>query len=247
MARRVKGLNKDGQDVQDKGFPILPILYIPVLLFLLCLPVSAEDSIKLSADVTRWYSSDKVTATGNVQATYRDYTITADSAEADLNTNIAVFHGKIRLSTKENTVEGEDLTLNLKTKDWSLNNANSAVNIQPLQGGSGYQTGMGIQTSQTSGTETPKNTGIAYVHSSHLSGNEKDFKLETGSLTTCDLDHPHYFFSADEMEIYPNSRIIAHGVSMTGLGKRLFSLNSLIIPIKGLNRNIFPQIGRAHV
>ena len=224
---------------------ILSILYIPVLLFLLCLPAAAEDAVKLTADVTRWSSDDKVTATGNVLASYRDFTVTADSAEADLNTNIAVFHGKVKLATKDNTVEGEELTMNLKTKDWSLDNASSSVNIEPLQGRLGYQTGQTGVTSPTSptGQPTSDSTGIAYIHSAHLSGNEKDLKLETGTLTTCDLDHPHYFFSAKELEIYPNSRIIAHGVSMTGWGAKLFSLNSLVIPIKGLSHNIFPQIG----
>ena len=225
------------------SFSWLPGFLMNTILCLLILAPSchAEDAVKLSADVTRWYSSDKVTATGNVQATYKDYTITADSAEADMNTNMAVFHGKVKLSTKDNTVEGEDLILNLKTKDWSLNNASSSVNVQPLQGSLSYQVGQTRPTSQTA--PTAKATGIAYIHSAHLSGNEDDLKLQTGTLTTCDLDQPHYSFSARELEIYPNSRIIAHGVSMSALGKTLFSLSTLVIPIKGLNRNFLPQIG----
>ena len=218
-----------------------------VLLICAALPLGAaeeDNMVKLSADVTHWSADDKVTASGNVQASYKDFTVTADSAEADLNTNIAVFHGKVKLTTKDNTVEGEELTLDLKTREWSLNNASSSVKIQPLQTGLQYQTGTGANLTQTSDTPgKTAGTDIAYLHSSHLSGDENDLKLETGTLTTCDLADPHYYFSARDLEIYPNSRIIAHGVSMTALGRKLFSLGTMVIPIKGLGPNILPQIG----
>ena len=242
---------KEARNPGGKGlsFSWLPgFLIKAILCAVVCVGAyAAEDAVKLSADMTRWSSDDKVTAAGNVQASYRDFTVTADSAEADLNTNIAVFHGKVKLSTKQNTVEGEELTLNLKTKEWSLNNASSSVRIQPLQalqGGLQYQSGQTGPTGLTGQTNQPSPAaGIAYLQSSHLSGDENNLKLETGTLTTCDLEHPHYYFSARELEIYPNSRIIAHGVSMNVLGKNLFSLGVLVIPIKGLSRNIFPQFG----
>lgn len=181
-----------------------------------------DNAITLSADSTRWYQDDKVTATGNVQASYKDYKVTADSAEADLQTNIAVFQGKVKLVTGKNTVEGERLTLNLKTKEWNLEEASSVISPAVLQG---------------------RTTAPAFLHGASLSGTGDDLTLESGALTTCDKEHPHYFFSAKELEIHPGSKIIARRVSLVGLDKRLFSLNSLIIPIKGFSSNFLPQIG----
>ena len=194
-----------------------------VCILLACTAHAQEgDVVNLSADNTRWYSDDKVVATGNVKASYRDYTITAESVEADLQTNIAVFKGKVKLATKQQVVDGENLTLNLKTKEWSLENASSQIEPSVFQG---------------------QTTGRAFIHTTALSGDEKNLKLTAGTLTTCDLEHPHYYFSAKELDIYPESKIIARKVSMFGLDKRLFSLNALVIPIRGFRHNLMPQIG----
>lgn len=180
------------------------------------------DMVTLSADVTRWHANDTVTASGNVRAAYRDYTVTADSAEADLKANVAVFTGNVKFSTKQHTVEGETLTLNLKTKEWSFDKASSRVELvaPPATGG-----------------------GPLFIKSSALSGDENDLTVLGGTITTCDLEHPHYYFSAREIEIYPDSRIVARKVSLVGLDKRLFTLDSLVLPIRGLKHNLLPQIG----
>lgn len=181
-----------------------------------------ENRIDLSADITRWYPDDKITASGNVQATYLNYTITATSAEADLRTNIAVFQGKVKLTTKQNTIDGENLTLNLKTKDWKLDNVSSVVQTVNLQG-------------------IP--SGKAFINSAELTGDDRSVVVHSGTLTTCDLERPHYCFSAKTLEIYPDSKIIARKVSMITLDKRIFTLNSLVIPIRGFSHNLMPQIG----
>jgi len=181
-----------------------------------------ENVVTLSADNTRWYPDDKITATGNVQAAYRDYKVTADSAEADLKTNMAVFRGGVKLSTQQHTVEGDLLTINLKTRDWALEHASSRTDLTSTEAGA---------------------SGLAFMQSASLSGRGEDVKLEMGTLTTCDLEHPHYYFSAKELEIHPDSKIIARNVSMVALDKRVFTVNSLVIPIKGFRQNLIPQIG----
>ena len=181
-----------------------------------------ENVVTLSADTTRWYPDDKVTASGNVRASYRDYEVTADSAEADLRANIAVFHGDVQLVTNGYTVYGESLSLNLKTRDWNLEGASSRIDPQALQGNT---------------------QGPAFIRGASLSGENEDLKLVGGTLTTCDLGDPHYYFSAKELEIHPDSKIIARKVSMVGLGRRFFTLNSLVIPISGFRHNLIPQVG----
>jgi len=186
-----------------------------------------QDFVSLSADTTRWYSDDRVVATGNVKAVYQDYTVTADLAEADLQTNTAVFTGNVKLVTKQATVEGQSLTVNLKTREWKLDKATSRVSPVSLQG---------AQTKSGGGS-------MAFIQAAALTGKGQDVELSTGTLTTCDLDHPHYYFSAKDLEIYPDSRIVAHNVSMVGLDHKVFGLKTLVIPIRGLGQTFIPQIG----
>lgn len=183
---------------------------------------AADRPLTLTADLTRWHADDTVTAEGNVEATYEDYKVTADSAHADLETNIAVFEGNVSLATKDRTVKGESLTLNLKTRDWTLRSANTRL-----------------------GSETFKNNAhaVAFIKSEELSADADSIAVKSGSFTTCDLDHPHYCIDARSLDIYPESRVVARKVSFIGLDKRLFSLNHLVIPIRGIKSNIIPQVG----
>jgi lipopolysaccharide export system protein LptA len=191
---------------------------------------SAQDQQKfvvMSADTTRWTADDKVTATGNVKAVYQDYTVTADSLDADLQANTAVFTGHVKLVTKQATVEGENLSMNLKTREWKLDNASSRIN--PIT----------LQDPQTKGGGSP-----TIIHSVALSGtSDQQVAVSEGTLTTCDKEHPHYFFSAKDLEVYPDNKIVAHNVSMVGLDKKLLGLKTLLIPIRGLGQNVIPQIG----
>jgi lipopolysaccharide export system protein LptA len=193
-------------------------------------PKTDSNKVTLEADTTRWYADDKVTATGNVKAVYQDYTITADSVDADLQTNVAVFKGNVKLITKQATINGGDLTLNLKTREWSLSEAQSEVSTAKIRG----------LVSQ--GAESGKGSPV-FIQSAALHGSPKEIGLSTGSLTTCDQDHPHYFFSAKNLEIYPDNKIIARHVSMVGLDHRLISLGMLVVPIRGLKQGMIPQIG----
>ncbi len=193
------------------------------------------NKVTLTADNTRWTSDEKVIATGNVKAVYQDFTVTGDTMEADLNTNIAVFKGPVKLITKQATVEGKDLTLNLKTREWSLDEAKSQVSTASIRNS--------VQE-VTSGTAGKDEKGApAFLHSATLRGNPKGIALTSGTFTTCDLDHPHYFFSAKDMEIYPDNKVIAHRATMVGLDKKLISLGTLVIPIRGLKQNLVPSIG----
>jgi len=209
---------------------IIPLLCILLVRAAASVPAAAEeDFVTLSGDSWRWYPDERLSIAGNVQASYRDYRITAGSVEADLQANTAVFTGGVRLAIKQDalwsgrrTVEGEQLKLDLKTKEWEFGKASSQIELATSQG---------------------EPSGQAFVHSAALSGDEKDLQIEAGSLTTCDLEHPHYYFNAKEIVVYPNSKIVARKVSLVGLDRRLFTLNSLVIPIRGFRHNFLPQIG----
>lgn len=199
------------------------VVFLGLLVFYVFVSVTvfAQDNpVTISGDLWRWYPDDRITGTGNIRAVYLDYTVTADSVEADLKTNEAIFSGHVKLSTKNNLVEGSRLTINLKTREWLIEEASSSI-----------QVGAG---------EPP---GIVFAHTTSTAGSEKEVHLHLGTLTTCDLEHPHYFLSAKEIEIYPDSKLIARKVSLVGLGRRIFTFPSLVIPIRGFRYGLLPQVG----
>ncbi|MHB1000910.1 MAG: LPS-assembly protein LptD [Armatimonadota bacterium] len=182
-----------------------------------------ENAVSLTGTIMRWFPDQQIAVgSGGVQADYQDFKITADSAETNLQTSIAVFIGNVKLINKENTVEGERLVLNLKTKEWAFENAKSQIIPAAFQN---------------------RILSPAYIKGAEVSGDDDSLTLNTGMLTTCDLEHPHYYFSVKDLEFFPDSKIVAHNVSLVGLDKRLFTLGTLLIPIKGLGSTIVPQVG----
>ena len=218
--------------LSDSGFRIEPVPrgvrrfaigLLACFLLLSGLPVLAEENVvSLSGDTWHWYSDDKLKISGNVTATYHGFKITADSVEADLQTNMAVFEGAVKLTTQDHAVDGKHLVLNLKTRDWQVQEAGTEVALTSAEG---------------------KPSGKAFVRSAEVSGDEKDLSVRGGSFTTCDLEHPHYMFRASRIDIFPDKRIVARGASMIGLDHKLFSLGTVVIPIHGLTHNFIPQVG----
>lgn len=205
-----------------KPFCILLALILAVCILTLPAFPKDEDAITLTAGITRWYPDKKVIASGGVEAVYKNFKVTADEAEADLETNIALFKGNVRLSTGEYNAHGDLLTLNMKTKDWEIEKASSRLDPGSLKGN--------LQ-------------GSAFIHSLVLKGHDDNLFVGDGSFTTCDLEHPHYLISARELAIYPENKIVARQVSFIGWDKRIFTLNSLVIPIRGFGSSFIPQVG----
>lgn len=184
---------------------------------------SIGNAVSLNGTVIKWFpDQDMVVAYEGVTAVYKDFTITADSAQANLNTNIAMFEGNVKLDNKQNIIEGRRLTLDLKTKEWSFENAKTEILPVAFQN---------------------RISSPAFIKGDEVDGNNEELKLKSGTLTTCDLPNPHYYFNVKKMDFYPDRKIIARNVSLFGLGKRLFSLGTLLVPIKGVGTTIIPQIG----
>jgi lipopolysaccharide export system protein LptA len=201
-----------------------PLLLLMLLFASPCL-ADAEKPVGFYADDLRWEPDQKVVAKGNVKVTYQGLTVTADSSEADLQTNIAVFKGNVVLSTQNQKVNGESLKLDLKTRQWTLESAQSTIEPSAFKG---------------------MVTGPVFAQGSQVLGLENnEIKIESGTLTTCDQPVPHYAFKAHDLEIYPGSRIVAHKVDVMGLGYRLLRMNTLLIPLKMINRNFMPQVGNS--
>ncbi len=66
-------------------------------------------------------------------------------------------------------------------------------------------------------------------------------------LTTCDLPHEHYDITARSTTVYPNDKIVFRDASFIVLGKKLFTLRRVAVPIKEITQNpsVIPRVGNS--
>jgi hypothetical protein len=91
---------------------------------------------------------------------------------------------------------------------------------------------------QTSGLLSP-----LYLSTDGLDGNSSIVDTRMSLITTCDFDTPHYWFAAKSVRIAPGKRLIAHKVSIFHAGRRILTMNTLIIPLDGRAQGYIPTVG----
>lgn len=74
--------------------------------------------------------------------------------------------------------------------------------------------------------------GLAYVTGQRVTGTDELMHIDTGTITTCDLDAPHFHLQAKSIEIYPDEKIIVKHVVYYEGKVPLFYWPYLVIPIR---------------
>ncbi|HEX2954200.1 MAG TPA: LptA/OstA family protein, partial [Bacillota bacterium] len=167
---------------------LLLILGLSITLLLswpmICL---AEDGlVHLKAEHVEYnYDGEIVSATDQVVITYKDLTISAERAFIAINDNQLEADGNIEIQRGEERYYGDHLSYDLKTEQGFLEPVNIEVNGEDIKG---TIFGQGKQ---------------GEIHG-------ENSKVYYGSLTTCDLENPHYHLTAKEIDYYPNDRLIFH-------------------------------------
>ena len=90
-------------------------------------------------------------------------------------------------------VTGSELRLNLRTREWSLKAAQTEFTPELLQHGV---------------------LGSIYAQGATITGEQGHVRLENTSYTTCELAHPHYFFRAKSVDIYPGDKMIVRRATL---------------------------------
>ena len=204
------------------GFPGLPIQE-PV-------PTAPGNFVTFTADQVRTVFEEGVAlqtiATGNVTALYRDIIVTAESGQANYRTNIAVFEGNVIFKTGIQEVRGNKITLNLRTGEWSFLDANTAITPQFARGW----------------LNAP-----LYAAGEQLQGRrQQQIIAYNAEATTCNLPLPHYELISRSIAVYPDNKAVLRDVTIYALGRRLFTLPRLVIPLRDVERNpnIIPTLGQ---
>lgn len=196
---------------------------IALILLIIVTSVAYAESIpvKLRGEAIT-ISSDKITATGNLEAEYRDIRIKANYIEVDPKTWIITATGNVIVTQEKNTLKGNKLTLFLKEDIYRLDNVSGEITDRSVKGFI-YIKGDTMQRDSAG----------------NIGGRELSF-------TTCDLSSPHYHIKAEELFIYPQERLFARNVSFYIGNTRLLTIPYYNLLFDYPDRQpIVPEIGNS--
>jgi hypothetical protein len=157
---------------------------------LFALPVFAEDMpVHVKADKLNFnHEAGVITAMGSVEIDFENIKIYSDTALIDTNANLATAEGNVRVKTKDYDFKSGFLTYDISSE------VSLVFKIKTVLYPSDIRCALYMAAGKV--TNTP------------------DVKMgEYGSLTTCDLDDPHYHVESRWFDIYPEDKIVGYLVT----------------------------------
>ncbi len=166
------------------------------------------------------------TAVGNVRVRFRDLLVTAQRAQVDYRTDIATFEGNVVLRIGVQEARGEQFTLNLRNREWTGLNASTTIEPRFARGW----------------LQAP-----VFAEANRLRGiGQRQLHAFNADATTCNLTVPHYEFVSKAVSVYPNDKIILRRVTLYALGRKLFTIPYIVVPLRQIQRNpnLIPRVGQ---
>ncbi len=172
--------------------------------------VDEKDTLAVANEVVRYdgrhidfvVPKNTIVLDGLAHLTYRELELNAKQVEFDSEKQTLVARGTPRLLDKGDKVDGRMMTYDLGSRVGTIYEAKTA-----------YEKGL------YRGDRIRK-----------VGDNELD--VMNGSYTTCDLDHPHYHFSAHYMKIYLKDKLVAKPVVFYLRNVPVLALPFYVFPIK---------------
>ncbi len=190
------------------------------------LPTPAQDrgriTIHQAQSVRR--EGQIIRATGGVHITYAGYQIFGDQVEGDLTTDVFKVFGQARVMGESEDVAAEEITADFRTKTYTFRGTRLVLDEERLE---------------------RRIKGELYISAEQGEAVEGLYHLETCTVTTCSLDHPHFHISSRAVEVIPGRRVRLEGAALTIGRTRLFTLPRLDIPLTPGAERYLPEIGQS--
>jgi LPS-assembly protein len=176
---------------------ILTFLVLSVCLVSVISHAEDKDVVKLKAgqpiivngDKVEFFEREnKIVAEGNVSIEYGDIMLTCDSIEVNTKSQKASCRGNVRIENPEGVLSGDYIVYDLLNKRGEI--LQGEIKAFPWF----------AQATETSRV------------------NDNEYLLRKGSVSTCDLDNPHYRIAASEIRIFPGEKVVAKN-AVVYLGK----------------------------
>jgi hypothetical protein len=143
----------------------------------------------------------KIIGQGNVVVTYKDVKLQSDRAEVYTDTKKAFAEGHVTIIDGNSSLSAERAEYDFRNRTGSLPDA------------TGYQYPW-------------------YTQGERLEQVSRDeIRVQNGAATTCNLEFPHYEVTAKKVTVYPDDKIVLKNATVKVLGRKVFWLPYLTIPL----------------
>ncbi len=176
-------------------------------------------SVTLTADEINYdYHSKQIEAKGNVQISYKKTKVRSDQAVIDHDQNILLATGHVKVEKEGDLFDGDRFLYYLETQQGWVYPVITEITDAEIEGSLKY-----------TATEA------------FIKGEEILFKK--AYLTSCDLEHPHYHFTAKEVEYFPEDKIKMRHVWYWEHRVPLIYVPVLFISLEEDSNNFGMQVG----
>jgi hypothetical protein len=202
-----------------RDFSFGAVIFIGIL-FIFAKPVRAETiRVSLTADEISYdCHSKQIEAKGNVRISYKKTKVLADQAIINQDQNILLATGCVKVEKDGDEFNGDRFLYYLETRQGWVYPVITEITDEEIEGPLKYTAAEAF-----------------------LEGEEILFKKTY--LTGCDLEHPHYHFTAKQVEYYPGDRIKMRHVWYWEHRVPLFYVPVLFISLKEDSNNFGMQVG----
>jgi hypothetical protein len=187
----------------------------------------APDTIKVTTANGLIYTTNRIQAR-DVVIEFGEYTLSGELLEGDPKGEL-VFSGNPKLTVRGETLTGDTIRFNVRTKAYRIDNLSTALSPDFLKG---------------------RLLDPLYLSGETIFGrrNEPIFGQKIDA-TTCDRESPHYHLRGQEVEVVPGKRVVLRRATFYLWGHRILTLPTLVIPLDRRPRRLrlsdLPQVGRS--
>ncbi len=188
-------------------------------------PEPSEENILIDADEV-YYRAGATVARGNVTVRYREIVITADEAEIDEDGVWGQFRGNVTITREEVETTAELIRVNFDTEEWEVLGGRTV--LEPAFFESGVVEPIYVRARSVAGTEGDE---VIYA--------------EDATVTSCNLEHPHYGLHSDHIRLIGEDRVVLERPRLEVLGFTLFRYPwDLVLSQRSQNNRFFPELGQ---
>lgn len=176
------------------GWYIKQILIFFCLVLIFTRPVYGEEKVSVKADSMQVLRQEgRMILEGDARLTYENLVVYAQVIEIQIEENIITAWGDVRLWEGNQYIECQELTYHIDAEITIFLEARARFHDE--------ETGEDL-----------------FFFSPFIEGDGTKYDITSGDLTPCDLEEPHIFFRAQEVEVYPGDYLIAYNVVLWELG-----------------------------
>ncbi|MER3472863.1 MAG: hypothetical protein C4335_02260 [Armatimonadota bacterium] len=188
-------------------------------------PPKKSEKLEVERFGTLFLDAQNNLSATDILAHWRQYTIQAERVEGNTDRGEYLFSGRVLLEGGGLDAHGDTLRLNVRRRLWQM------------QGGSADLLPEFLRYNLR---------GTVRLSGQQLQGERQEARALHGEVTTCLLEKPHYHFSAGNVDVVVDKRLVARDVSLVALGRKLFSIPTLVVPLdRRLSRGSLPQVGQS--